>query len=200
MNMAEDRILCFGIHKNGFDLAYLPDAYSEVDPIKSLHAMYGQRRRWINGSYFAFEKVKADLAEYSEESKSCEFFLKLQMLYLSLVNAVSYFSVSLFLFTFHISMSAFYNDVLQPLFARTLLISKVIPFFTNTMDFFYVFFVLGMIYCSLNLTYNNKKFKRFIYLSSTIFGIFSLIVIIVLVIDLSKGFSDEKNTCMSSLI
>jgi cellulose synthase/poly-beta-1,6-N-acetylglucosamine synthase-like glycosyltransferase len=62
MNMAEDRILCFGIHKNGFDLAYLPDAYSEVDPIKSLHAMYGQRRRWINGSFFAFEKVKADLA------------------------------------------------------------------------------------------------------------------------------------------
>lgn len=28
MNIAEDRILCFGIHKNGFDLAYLPDAYS----------------------------------------------------------------------------------------------------------------------------------------------------------------------------
>jgi chitin synthase len=54
MNLAEDRILCFGIHKNGFDLAFLPDAYSEVDPIKNLHSLLGQRKRWINGSFFAF--------------------------------------------------------------------------------------------------------------------------------------------------
>lgn len=58
MNLAEDRILCMGIYKSGYSLAYLPDAYSEVDPIMTLHSMFGQRRRWINGSFFAFEKVK----------------------------------------------------------------------------------------------------------------------------------------------
>ncbi len=64
MNLAEDRILCFGIHKNGFDLAFLPDAYSEVDPIKNLHSLLGQRKRWINGSFFAFAKVKEDFKEF----------------------------------------------------------------------------------------------------------------------------------------
>ena len=56
--LAEDRTLCMGIHKNGYDLAYLPDAGAWVDPIKTLHGMLGQRKRWRNGSYFAFQKVK----------------------------------------------------------------------------------------------------------------------------------------------
>ena len=56
--LAEDRILCMGIHQKGFGMAFLPDAYAEVDPIKTVHGLLGQRKRWINGSYFAFEKVK----------------------------------------------------------------------------------------------------------------------------------------------
>lgn len=56
--LAEDRILCMGIHKKGFDMSFLPDAYAEVDPIKTVHGLLGQRKRWINGSFFAFEKVK----------------------------------------------------------------------------------------------------------------------------------------------
>ena len=52
--LAEDRILCIGIHTKDRDLAYLPDAYAEVDPIKTAHGLLGQRKRWINGSYFAF--------------------------------------------------------------------------------------------------------------------------------------------------
>lgn len=56
--LAEDRILCMGIHKKGFDLHFLPDAFAEVDPMKTVHGLLGQRKRWINGSFFAFEKVK----------------------------------------------------------------------------------------------------------------------------------------------
>ena len=60
--LAEDRILCMGIHQKGFDMAFLPDAYAEVDPMKTVHGLLGQRKRWINGSYFAFEKVKKELS------------------------------------------------------------------------------------------------------------------------------------------
>lgn len=59
MYLAEDRTLCMGIHTNGYDLKYLPDAYAWVDPIKNLHGLLGQRKRWINGSFFAFDKVKS---------------------------------------------------------------------------------------------------------------------------------------------
>jgi cellulose synthase/poly-beta-1,6-N-acetylglucosamine synthase-like glycosyltransferase len=56
--LAEDRVLSIGIHKKGYDMAYLPDARANVDPIPTVHGLLGQRKRWINGSYFAFEKVK----------------------------------------------------------------------------------------------------------------------------------------------
>lgn len=62
--LAEDRILCIGIHTKDKDLVFLPDAYAEVDPIKTVHALLGQRKRWINGSYFAFEKVKRELSQH----------------------------------------------------------------------------------------------------------------------------------------
>jgi cellulose synthase/poly-beta-1,6-N-acetylglucosamine synthase-like glycosyltransferase len=52
--LAEDRTLCMGIYQNGYNLTYLPDATAWVDPMKTLYGLLGQRKRWINGSYFAF--------------------------------------------------------------------------------------------------------------------------------------------------
>jgi chitin synthase len=51
-----------GIHKHGYKLQYLPDAFALVDPMKSLPDLLGQRKRWINGSFFAFNKVKKQLS------------------------------------------------------------------------------------------------------------------------------------------
>lgn len=56
--MAEDRILCMGIHSNGYKLKFLPDSTAWVDPVKNIHDFLVQRRRWINGSLFAFDKVR----------------------------------------------------------------------------------------------------------------------------------------------
>ena len=52
--LAEDRTLCMGIYQNQYELSYLPDAVASVDPIKTLYGLLGQRKRWINGSFFAF--------------------------------------------------------------------------------------------------------------------------------------------------
>jgi chitin synthase len=62
VNLAEDRILCMGIYKNKKNLVYLPDAYSYVDPVKDIPGLMGQRKRWINGSFFAFDKVSAQFS------------------------------------------------------------------------------------------------------------------------------------------
>jgi chitin synthase len=202
MFLAEDRILCMGLHTKGYNLLYLPDAFSEVDPIKSLHSLFGQRKRWINGSFFAFEKVKDDLSEHERRGNLCEWYMHLQMLYLTFSNAVSYFSPSFFLFTVHMSMVAFEADALSSIINPVLFgleSSHKIPFFIETIDFIYVMFLLAVVYFSLNLTYNQKRFKHLLYFASTVFGILSLIVFVVLVKDLFMGFI-HGTTCNQSPI
>lgn len=44
------------VHQNNFDLIFMPDAYSFIDSVKDIPSLMAQRKRWINGSYFAFEK------------------------------------------------------------------------------------------------------------------------------------------------
>jgi chitin synthase len=60
MYLAEDRILCLKIYcrkEEKFILHYIPDAFSEVDPVTNLPDFMGQRRRWINGSWYALDYV-----------------------------------------------------------------------------------------------------------------------------------------------
>ena len=56
MYLAEDRVLCLKIYARPlkrYFLKYIPDAYTIVDPVTNLSRLMGQRRRWINGSWFA---------------------------------------------------------------------------------------------------------------------------------------------------
>jgi chitin synthase len=60
MYLAEDRILCLKIYSKfnrNYSLSYIPNSTALVDPVTTLTNMMGQRRRWINGSWFALEYV-----------------------------------------------------------------------------------------------------------------------------------------------
>jgi chitin synthase len=60
MYLAEDRILCLKIYSRygkKYTLKYIPSAKSCVDPVTNIIGFLGQRRRWINGSWFALEHV-----------------------------------------------------------------------------------------------------------------------------------------------
>lgn len=57
IDLAEDRILSLGLKAAGYSFAYMPDVFAVVDPMKTLYDLIGQRRRWINGSWFAFQNV-----------------------------------------------------------------------------------------------------------------------------------------------
>ena len=54
---AQNRILCLGIHKNNKDVAFMPDAYAQVEPIKKINDLMEHRKTEINGGVFSFEKV-----------------------------------------------------------------------------------------------------------------------------------------------
>lgn len=58
MQLAEDRILCMEIFsRKDFVLKYMPSSVAYCDPVKHLVGLMGQRRRWLNGSLFAFIHV-----------------------------------------------------------------------------------------------------------------------------------------------
>ncbi len=91
----------------------MPDAYAEVDPIKTVNGLMGQRKRWINGSMFAFEKVQKEMAQTTSPKMAItDFFLKIQILYLNFSNFLVYFAPALMLFTFHLTMQTIKEDYL----------------------------------------------------------------------------------------
>ena len=49
----------------------------------------------------------------------------------------------------------------------------------------------SIIFYSLHLTNNNKKFKPYIYAVSTLFGIFAVIVFSILAVDVIRGLIDN---------
>jgi chitin synthase len=76
MFQAEDRILCLKIYTSisddkthSFKLGYVPDAKVRVDAMKSLLDLLLQRKRWINGSWFALKYVASHLMYHLKDSK-----------------------------------------------------------------------------------------------------------------------------------
>ena len=195
--LAEDRILCMGIHKNEKDIIFMPDAYAEVDPIKTVNGLMGQRKRWINGSMFAFEKVQKEMDNFkSEKMATADRFLKAQIFYLNFSNTLVYFAPAILLFTFHLTMETIRSDYLVNIFAitdATGLGSVIYATFVQVMDLLYIFMFSGVVFLSIHLTHSNKKFIYFIYLISTLYGIFSVTTFIVILIDLINGFAGLDN-------
>lgn len=112
MYLAEDRVMCLGIHALGYDLAYLPDAESHVDPVTSLTRMMGQRKRWINGSWFAFEYV----FRHREKRTSCMFLI--QLLYYWIVQRITFVSIGLFYLTMTMTVAAAVDEWVVPAVVR----------------------------------------------------------------------------------
>lgn len=117
------------------------------------------------------------------------------MIYLTIMNALSYFAPAFFLFTVHIAMEAFRADVLPYVFGGLVQDPNQNQFyngFVYTMDFIYVILILSVVFFSLHLTNNNQKFKPYLYVVSTLFGIFSIIVFAVLTVDVIRGLADSS--------
>jgi hypothetical protein len=72
--------------------------------------------------------------------------------------------------------------------------SQTLDWFIYTIDFIYAMMIAGIIFSSLHFKSNSKFFKPMIYMVSTVFGIFMIIVTGVLVVDIVRGLT-TNSTC-----
>lgn len=183
--------MCLGIHALGYDLDYLPDAQSTVDPVTSLTRLLGQRRRWINGSWFAFNYVR----QHSHERSNCIFLVQLYyyifvqrlawigpaMFYISmnltLVSAVRQYIVPLFLDFFNVK-----NDYDLYNYSISIFnVKNVVQSIPDVINFVYILIIFSIVLFSLLVNNNDNKFKQIYYMAASMLGVYGLAVLALLI-------------------
>lgn len=107
MYLAEDRILCFELvakkHHN-YILRYVKEAKAETDVPEKMDEFVLQRRRWLNGSFFAagYALVHWTKIWKSNHSLLRKMFLQLEFYYQLITLLVSWFSLACFFLVFRI--------------------------------------------------------------------------------------------------
>ncbi|KAF8943922.1 Chitin synthase, class 2 [Haplosporangium gracile] len=106
MYLAEDQILCFGLvaKKNeAWLLKYVKSAKASTDVPDSIGEFISQRRRWLNGSFFAAFYGLAHFTRIlnSGHSLSGKIFLMVEFLYNAVNLVFNWFSLANFYLTFY---------------------------------------------------------------------------------------------------
>lgn len=103
MYLAEDRILCLEIvAKKGsqYRLEYIKEAVAEADPVIKLVGLMKQRRRWLNGTFFAMLYALGNSGRVWTESGHSfmrKLVLTLEFIYLTTVTIVgTWFGIGIF--------------------------------------------------------------------------------------------------------
>lgn len=103
MYLAEDRILCLEIvAKKGcqYRLEYVKEAVAEADPVTRLIGLMKQRRRWLNGTFFAMLYALGNMSRiWSESGHSFirKLVLTIEFVYLTLVTLIgTWFGIGIF--------------------------------------------------------------------------------------------------------
>ncbi|CAG8537303.1 7899_t:CDS:2 [Dentiscutata erythropus] len=116
MYLAEDRILCFELvtkRKGQWLLHYVKSSQADTDIPKSIDKLISQRRRWLNGSFFASLYAVSHFY-YILRSDHCigrKFFLFIEMIYQAYNLFFSWFALGNFYLTFHILGTTLYDPL-----------------------------------------------------------------------------------------
>ncbi|KAG0340775.1 Chitin synthase, class 1 [Podila humilis] len=107
MYLAEDRILCFELvakRNAAWVLQYVKSAYGETDVPSTVAEFISQRRRWLNGSFFAsvYALVHSFDIWRSDHSTSRKVFFHIEFFYSFVSLFFSWFALANFYLTFYI--------------------------------------------------------------------------------------------------
>ena len=113
--LAEDRVLClslFTLPGQAYTLRYVKKSIAETDVPINIHLLMMQRRRWINGSWFALidSLNKWKLVYNSNHSKCRKIMFTLQMYYYLVVVAYTWIIVGASVIAVQIAISYLFKD------------------------------------------------------------------------------------------
>ena len=108
--LAEDRVLCLSLftkENEAYTLRYVSKSIAETDVPDSITVLMAQRRRWINGSWFALiDSLKKCSKIFRSSHTQCrKIAYILQMVYYSIFVICSWFIVGLYCLAVNISIS-----------------------------------------------------------------------------------------------
>ncbi|CCH45695.1 chitin synthase [Wickerhamomyces ciferrii] len=118
MYLAEDRILCFELvakQNCSWVLKYCRSASAETDVPEEVHDFVSQRRRWLNGSFFAaiYSLVHFHKLFFSSHGFGRKFVLMIEFFYQFLSLLISWFSLASFFLVFRILTTSL-GDLYKP--------------------------------------------------------------------------------------
>ncbi|CAG8977827.1 hypothetical protein HYALB_00008993 [Hymenoscyphus albidus] len=117
MYLAEDRILCFELvakRKSSWVLTYVSSATGETDVPEEMAVLIKQRRRWLNGSFFAAVYALAHFYQIfrSSHSMSRKIMFMIEFAYQAISMIFSWFAVGNFFLVFRILTVALSDEKL----------------------------------------------------------------------------------------
>lgn len=116
MYLAEDRILCWELiakRNESWVLKFVKLATGETDVPESIPEFLSQRRRWINGAFFAalYSLRNANRIWQTDHSFTRKFWLCVEFAYQFISLLFSFFSLSNFYLTFYFLTGSLISDV-----------------------------------------------------------------------------------------
>ncbi|CAG8677007.1 12769_t:CDS:2, partial [Cetraspora pellucida] len=125
MYLAEDRILCFELvakRNCSWLLHYVKSAYAETDVPDQVPELISQRRRWLNGSFFAgvYAICHTFAIWRSDHTMIRKIFLHIEMVYQAYTLFFSWFALGNFYLTFYILGNSLTDPlVIEGLWSKT---------------------------------------------------------------------------------
>lgn len=168
MFLAEDRILCMELlcQKDKCNvLRYVKNSIAETDVPGNLNELMAQRRRWINGSWFATINSISDYNRIGESNhtKCRKFIFRMLLIYYTIAAAFSWILVGAFYLAFAISIKRNFNE-------SSVYQNKLDKWSTPPIVL-YVSVLISVIITSFSV--KPKKIETFYRVISVILGIYS---------------------------
>ena len=169
--LAEDRLLCLAIftkRNRAYNLKYCPDAGAKTDLVDTVPKLLMQRKRWINGTWYALEHVihYQNQIRFSKHSNYMKLMFTFSMIMARIGMFVIYLMMSTYYITLKVLMFAYFDNIS--------IVDNKTTSLAGFFLYFYIVMMMSLLFMSLQFKATDRDLEFFFRLISHLLGIFML--------------------------